>query len=127
MFQGKQIADNSIAPSKIIGGVGQPPSRVNFTFATPSPMTVAAIAPSKLVYLAQFVIIVPFNDPAATIEFGLASNPSLFLGPSDSRAGVIGQYQSTAALGPSVPDFLLLTINPAASTQGSGFLLYSEA
>ena len=127
MIQGKQIADNSIAPIKIIGGVGGKPIRVNFTFATPSPMIFGAIMSPSLVYLAQIVILVPFNDPAATLEFGLASSPALFLGPGDSKAGVIGQYQSLEALGPSIPDFIMLTINPAASTQGSGFVLYGEA
>jgi len=125
MIQGKQIADHSIAPSKIIGGVGGP-VKVPFTFASASPIVLGPITPGTVVYLSQIAIEVAFNDPAATVEFGLLSNPGLFLGPGDVLANFVAQYRNSEALGPAVPDTLILTINPGTSTQGSGFLLYGE-
>jgi len=126
MIRGKQIADNSIAPSKIIGGTGGA-KKVNFNFATPSPVNLGPIAPGTVVNLAQLAIQIAFNDPAATVTFGIVANPNLFLGPADSDPQFAGQYQNTEAFGPAAPDFLILTIHPAASTQGSGFLIYGEA
>jgi hypothetical protein len=125
MIQGKQIADSSIAPSKIIGGTGGA-KRVNFTHTTSSPLNLGPIAPGTVVYLSQLVIEVAFNDPTATVTFGTHANPSLFLGPTDSDPQLVGQYVSFDALGPAAPDSLILTITPGASTQGSGFILYNE-
>ena len=125
MIQGKQIADNSIPPSKIIGGTGGA-KKVDFTFATPSPVNLGPIAPGTVVNLAQVAIEIAFDDPTATVTFGIVSSPNLFLGPSDTFPHYVGQYQNMEAFGPAAPDFLILTIHPAASTQGSGFLLYTE-
>jgi hypothetical protein len=125
MINGKQIADNSIPSIKIIGGTGGA-KRVNFNFATPSPVNLGPIAPGTVVNLAQIAIQIGFDDPTATVTFGIVSDPNLFLGPADTRPQQVTQYVSLEALGPTAPDHLILTISPGASTQGSGFLLYNE-
>jgi hypothetical protein len=127
VFQGKQIADNSIPASKIIGGTGGGGTRVNFAFTSPSPMVLGVLPASALVNLSQIVIETPFDDPAAVVLFGLASDPSLFFGVGDSFPSVAGQFKSSISLGVSVTDILLLTIHPGTSTRGNGYLLYTMA
>jgi hypothetical protein len=98
--------------------------QVPFSFATPSPLVLQAVTPGQIVNRALVRIVVPFNDPAATIELGTSAAPGSILATSDINTGLDGQYETDVIVIFSVGDLLLLTLSPGASTQGSGMLLY---
>lgn len=70
------------------------------------------------------VITTPFDDPAATIAVGTAGNPSLLMSATDSNPAKAHQYDNPTVTVFSVNDTLQVAINPGASTQGAGFVLY---
>jgi hypothetical protein len=123
-----QVASESLLRS--LGTVSDPPSpstetvQVPFNFATPSPLVLQTVAPGQVINRSLIRIVVPFNDPAATIELGVSAAPGEILSSSDTNATLDGQYENDAVAIFSVGDLLLLTINPGSSTQGSGMLLY---
>ena len=106
----------SVSPS-----VGLPNS-VPFTYATPSPAIMVNLAPGNVIDVVEVTITTPFNDPAASISVGTVATPGLLLPPiSPVTLGTFGNDENFKV---AIPEILRLTINPGASTQGAGYLLY---
>jgi len=97
---------------------------VPFTFATPSPVTSLAVNAGSIIARAQISITTPFNDPAATLQFGTSASPSLVMAAADSVPSSIGDYPKNTFVTAPASDTLQLTISPGASTQGAGILYY---
>lgn len=95
-----------------------------FTFSSASPIVLAHLHPGNVMTRAVIVIETPFNDPAAKVLLGTTANPSLYLGAADSDPLVSGQYGSEEVIDLNVPDYLILTVQPSASSQGAGRLYY---
>lgn len=98
---------------------------VPFSFATPSPLVLAAIVPGQTLTRAAMQIDTPFNDPAARVELGTSLVPGLVFSSTDVSTGVAGQYENRILTTFISVDLLLLTIAPGASTQGSGIIFYA--
>lgn len=97
-----------------------------FSFSSASPLRLANLLAGSIVSRVVIEIVVPFNDPAATLQVGTVGTPGLFLGPTDNDPAVADQYSSEIVARILAPDQLILTINPGASVQGSG-TVYFEA
>lgn len=95
-----------------------------FSFASASPIVVAQVLPGNVVTRAVIVIETPFDDPAASVLLGTTTDPSLYFNASDSDPSVSGQYGSEQVLNVVLPDYLILTVQPSASSQGAGRLYY---
>lgn len=95
-----------------------------FSFSSASPIVLAQLHPGNVMTRAVIVIDTPFDDPAATVLLGTTTDPSLYLGASDSDPGVSGQYGSEQVIDFGLPDYLILTVQPNASSQGVGRLYY---
>ena len=96
---------------------------VPFTFATPSPLVLAAIAPADVVTRAAIQISQTFDDPAATLTLGTALQPSLLLAANQNLPGALGQYETDELTSSALAGSLELAIAPGASTQGAGRVL----
>lgn len=97
---------------------------VSFAYDTPSPMLLQAVTPGQIVNRAVVVVTVPFDDPTSSILLGTTTDVGLILGADDVTTSAADQYDNDALFEFTIDDFLLLTINPGASTQGQGFLFY---
>lgn len=95
---------------------------VQFTFATPSPMVLQALAVGQQVDRARIVVTTAFDDPAARIQLGTAGSPSLFF---DLSPIGVGQFADDNILDVVAPEFLRFLVSPGLSTQGAGFIFYS--
>jgi hypothetical protein len=106
-------------------GPGETVGQVAFDFSTPSPLLLQTVTPGLVLNRCAIVIVTPFDDPAARIEVGTSANPSLVFAQGEVVAVAPGNTFNNSSLYPfETNDFLLLTISPGASTQGSGILLY---
>lgn len=101
---------------------------VRFSFASPSPVVLGAVAPGQVLARAAVLVATPFDDPAATLELGTSAAPGLVFaaGEVDVRAAN-GTFDNDGLRPFGAPDVLLLTISPHASTQGDGIVLYQVA
>lgn len=94
-----------------------------FTFTTGSPHNLGAIAAGSVFNRAVVLVTTAFDDPSATLTLGPSGSPSALLSAGDSKLSQLGQYES-GALVVEGPDFLQLTLNPGASTQGAGLIFW---
>lgn len=113
------------------GGGGGPPGppnellgRVPFTFATPSPLLILPLLAGDLLDIQDIVIEQSFSDLTATLQLGTVANPSLVLSLASPLGLLVNTYESSAKFLLAGPESLRLTINPAASAQGAGYVLY---
>lgn len=111
------------------GGSPTPPgseivAQFPFTFATSSPHNLGAITAGSLFNRAVVLVTHAFDDPSATLTLGPSSSPSALFAAGDSQLFRIDQFESTSLVVVASPDFLQLTINPAASTQGAGLVFW---
>ena len=97
---------------------------VSFTYATPSPMLLQAVLAGQIIDRAVVVITTPFDDPSSSVYLGITASTGLILGAGDVTTDVADQYENAALFEFAANDFLELTITPATSTQGAGFLFY---
>lgn len=95
---------------------------VQFTFATPSPMVLQALAAGQQIDRARIVVTTMFDDPTARIQLGTAGSPSLFF---DLSPIGVGQFADDNILDVAAPEFLRFLVSPGLSTQGAGFIFYS--
>ncbi len=94
-----------------------------FTFTTASPHNLGAIAAGSTFNRAVVLVTTAFDDPSATLTLGPSGSPAALLGATDSKLSQLGQYESEALV-IAGPDFLQLTLNPGASTQGAGLIFW---
>ena len=107
------------------GTGGETVGQVAFDFNTPSPVLLQAVSSGLVLNRCTIIIVTPFDDPTASIEVGTSADPSLIFAPGEVAAGFTGNTFGNSTLYPfTTNDFLLLTLSPGASTQGSGILLY---
>lgn len=91
-----------------------------FGFATASPLDVGVLMPGDVIENADILIEVPFDDPAATLTLGLASDPASILPASGIDPQHAGTYNNGADFPITVADAIRLEIVRGASTQGVG-------
>jgi hypothetical protein len=95
---------------------------VPFDFTTPS--QVFLTYPSGTIFsLAGVIVETPFNAPA-TMRLGSSADLSMLLGAIDSRLTIADQYQSDAVIVTTAADVLMLTMNAAGASVGSGYIFY---
>ena len=88
-----------------------------------SPITVTSLNADAIVEWVKLVITVPFDDAAATIEVGTPATPGAILSAVQSDPGNEAVYITDAPFRTIGATSLRLTISPAASTQGAGYVL----
>jgi hypothetical protein len=131
------VIDATVAPRltqlrvrlAIVGDAVPPPTPSNetfvgvpFDFSTPSQIFLT-YAIGTTFNLAGVTIETAFNAPA-TLRLGSSADLSMLLGATDSRLTVVGQYQSDAIVVANAPDVLMLTMNTAGASTGSGYIFY---
>lgn len=101
------------------------PSRVPFTFSSASPLTITTVQANDVIEEVVLVIETPFDDPAATVQIGTFANPSLVFAAVETDVTLAGgQFSNPLNEVAPVADSLILTLSPAASTAGSGYILF---
>ena len=98
--------------------------KLSFDFATTSPAILQALAAGNVIDRVAVLIQVPFDDPAATLRVGTSADLGLVFSQTDVDLTVAGTYDDSELFPFTIADLLLLTLNPAGSTRGSGLLIY---
>lgn len=98
--------------------------RVDFTFATPSPISVTTLNAGDALVKIGLRYTTPFDDPAATVEVGDTGTANLYLTAAQSAPTLGGLYLNENYEDIPVPDTLTVTLTPGASTQGAGFFVF---
>ena len=96
---------------------------VNFDYNTASPMTLLNVPPGIWVDKCDVVITDEFDDAAATLQAGTVASPSLFLATNQIDPTVKGTYSSDDNHKMLLAEILRLTLDPGASTKGSGTVI----
>lgn len=99
-------------------------AEVPFTFATASPLDVTPILASDVIDRIGIVISTAFDDPSATLRLGTVGSPGFFLDTNQNDATTVGQYESDLITASPGTTTVRLTIQPLASTQGAGLVIY---
>lgn len=105
--------------------VPPPDDRLFFDFSGPSQIVLAQLDANDVVNRADILVLVPFDDPAATVQLGTPADPGLILDTSDVILSNTGQYQNMGLSYSSTPDLLILTVNSGVSVQGAALLYYA--
>jgi len=98
--------------------------RVDFTFATPSPISVAPLNAGDVLVRIGLRYTTVFDDPATTVEVGDTGTADLYLTAGQSAPTLGGLYLNEAYTDIPAPDTLTVTLSPGTSTQGAGFFLF---
>ena len=93
---------------------------VSFAFNTASPLIIRGMLAGETVINAEIQINTAFDDPAATLELGIATDTDMIFTSSSNMPDTVGVYHNEVNYNFSSPDNIILTINPGVSTQGSG-------
>jgi hypothetical protein len=96
---------------------------VPFTYESGT-LVLQQVFAGDLIDTAWVVIKVAFDDPSSTIFMGTTFDPYLVFGIGDVTASIENQYTNQSITQFLATDFLQLIVNPAASTVGSGLLVY---
>jgi len=98
--------------------------RVDFTFATPSPISVTGLNAGDALVRIGLRYTTPFDDPATTVEVGDTGTANLYLKATESIPTMSGLYLNEAYTDVPAPDTLTVTLSPGTSTQGAGFFVF---
>lgn len=98
--------------------------RVPFTFATPFPLTLHALAAGDIVSEVQVVVEVPFDDPAATLTLGTPGTPTAIFAASETSLAESARFETGRDYRPVSSETLRLSVVPGTSTVGSGYVLF---
>ena len=94
-----------------------------FDVSTSSPALVCPLAATAYVLHTRVFIAVPFDDPAATLEVGVTAVPNVLQTAGDNDPATAGTYISDETYPSSGLTNIIITLNPAASTVGSGVVI----
>lgn len=98
--------------------------RVNFTFASGSPLLVGTQAADEMIVRSEVVITTAFDGPTAGVVLGTTSTPGLVLDTNEVKAKRQGQYLSLEVFeAPGVATPIRLTIASGGSSAGAGYVL----
>jgi len=106
------------------GGTHTERVRVDFTFATPSPISVTGLNAGDALVRIGLRYTTTFDDPAATVEVGDTGTADLYLTAVQSAPTLGGLYLNENYEDIPAPDTLTVTLTPGASTQGAGFFVF---
>jgi hypothetical protein len=98
--------------------------RVDFTFATPSPISVTGLNAGDALVRIGLRYTTVFDDPATTVEVGDTGTANLYLTAAQSAPTLGGLYLNEAYTDVPAPDTLTVTLSPGISTQGAGFFVF---
>ena len=65
---------------------------------------------------------VPFDDASSTLQVGTPADPGCILTSAEIEPSVLGNFGTDGNLVATAADTVQLTITPAGSTQGSGYV-----
>lgn len=91
-----------------------------FDLATVSPAVVCPLGATAYVLHTRVFVATPFDDPATTVTVGVTASPSALQTAADNDPANAGTYISDETYPSSGLTNVTLTLNPAASTVGSG-------
>lgn len=104
-------------------------TKVSFTFATPSPLTLVPVTAGDIVIDAEIVIEIPFNGTNPTLSVGDTADAQRYIPTTQNDPKTIGNYGSQTNYEYVGIDTVRLTIVPDGSTAGAGYILitYKDA
>jgi hypothetical protein len=118
-----EIEFDALCASQALGaGLNLIPFKVPFNFATISPLVLFNLLAGDDINEVEVVIETPFDDPLATLQVGVLGDLGVVLSPTQIDPDVVGQYGTFVDRASVINENLLLTINPAGSTTGSGYV-----
>lgn len=91
-----------------------------FDITTTSPATICSIGSTAYILHTRVYIGVSFDDPATTITVGVTASPTVLQDSGDNDPTTTGTYISDETYPSSGLTNVILTVDPAASTVGSG-------
>lgn len=91
-----------------------------FDLTTVSPAVVCPLLATAYVLHTRVFISTPFDDPATTLTVGISASPAVLQTAGDNDPATAGTYISDETYPSSGLTNITLTLNPAASTVGSG-------
>jgi len=112
------------------GGVGPAPIaphdadhlRISFDFTTPSPLVLSVLAAGDTVIETEVVIDTAFDDPSSTLQVGTPADPGCLLSSAEIEPSAPANYGSDGNLHATTTTTVQLTLIPATSTAGAGYV-----
>ena len=98
------------------------PFRVPFTFADPSPVVLFNLLAGDILTECEVSIETAFDDVAAQLRVGVPGNLDVILNAGQIDPDVVNQYSTLLNRTSAIAENLLLSITPALSTAGSGYV-----
>lgn len=105
-----------------IMAVGSAVRSLPFDISTVSPAVVCPLPSAAYVLHTRVYISTPFDDPATTITVGVTASPSALQSAGDNDPTTAATYISDETYPSSGSTNIIITLNPAASTTGSGVI-----
>ena len=104
---------------------GEIVERVDFTFATSSPLTLYNLLAGDDIVEVKLVIETAFDDVASSVQIGTVATPGLVFAANESNISKPDcQWLSSRVHEIASSETLRLLISPGTSTQGTGFVLF---
>jgi hypothetical protein len=111
------------------GGGGTPTEAIDeikhysFNFSTASPINAIALSANVRVLTVAMKIITPFDNPGAEIKVGFPGDDDGYMTFDQNVPQETGEYETNPFRYLASAENVILTINPAGSTQGEGLLI----
>lgn len=96
---------------------------VVFAYDDTSPKTITTLLAGDMLIDTELEILIPFDDASATLQMGVPGDIGKIVKTTYNKPTQAGNYGTDCNYKVSADETLILTINPAASTQGSGRLV----
>lgn len=104
-------------------GAGENVAVSSFAFNSVSPVALGTIAGGGTLNRAILVITTPFSAGGATLQIGTAGSPGSVMAAAENIPQTAGQYEIDLATQFPLGANIQLTITPAGSVAGAGFVV----
>ena len=105
-------------PSSVSSGANT--FKQSFTFASGSPVTIAALNTGDVVMITNIQLTTAFDQAGATLQIGVSGDTGAVISTADNTPTVVANYQSLTPYTALANTDLILTITPSGSSQGAG-------
>ncbi len=99
-------------------------TRVAFSWASPGIVTLVGLPVGTIIDGATVEVTTPFDGVGASLQVGTGATPGLFFGPGKTSLTLAKTFTNRLIHQAAVAESLILSLNGAGSTVGSGFVSF---